>query len=210
LLACSAMAALTYSCKKETAPDPPAPAPPSPYIQLAEGNYWVYQLYDIDAAGNETPRNETDSCYIEKDTIIHGHTYFKLVKLVHYAPYKEIHCLRDSLSYLINSYGARLFATTDFTNDLGSYTIIAAGDTISRNVRRMDEADAVVATPFGLFTTLNAKTTIYMYPPYTTAGAIRYMNASYAPQVGLVIETIQPYLSSPAYVERRLLRYHIQ
>jgi len=72
------------SCKKDTAVTPPVAAKnnstPSPtstsYINLQVGNYWVYNIYNVDTAGVETFANSTDSVYIQKDTIVGGKTYY--------------------------------------------------------------------------------------------------------------------------------------
>jgi len=208
LLAVTACALLTFSCKKENTPVPPPVAQTSPYIQLAAGNYWVYQWYDVDASGNATPRTETDSSYIEKDTVIQGKTYFKLVKGDLFGNKYSMY-LRDSMGDIVTNAGARIFSATDFTDNLLSYYIGLPSDTVAKAIMRM-EPEAVIPTPYGLFTVLNAKTTFYMYPGYTSAGAIRYMHAQYAPNVGLVVETAHPYISNPNYYEKKLLRYQLQ
>ena len=71
------------SCKKDTEPEPtslPITTTYPNFSRLKVGNYWIYQQFDIDQNGNATPKNIFDSCYVEKDTLINGKTYMKIIK----------------------------------------------------------------------------------------------------------------------------------
>lgn len=49
------------------------------YVQLNEGNYWVYQQYRIQLeTGEKEIINRTDSIYVANDTIIAGQTFHQL------------------------------------------------------------------------------------------------------------------------------------
>lgn len=102
-----AMSLCFISCKKKDA----APVYPD-YTQLKVGNYWIYERFLIDTAGNESPYSNTgptyDSCFVEKDTVMSGKTYFKLWRTNAIGiPYCSF--LRDSLSYTIDQYGLIVF-----------------------------------------------------------------------------------------------------
>lgn len=199
-----------YSCKKNTDPIPPTVDYPN-YSQLKVGNYWIYEQFDISSSGVATSKKVFDSCYVEKDTIIKGKTYFKIVRPVWYrSGIKDFLYQRDSLHYIVNSNGEILFSSQDFSNVLDSWYIKSSvNDTISRVIRKMTDKEIDVHAPAGTFKTLNAKETHIMYPMWTSAGNPRYGNTRYAKDVGIVIETLLFFVSSPDYVERRLVRYHL-
>jgi len=82
-------------------------------------------------------------------------------------------------------------------------------DTVCRIERKMTEQDLVVSTPYGIFETSNCQSKYFMYPNWTFAGTQRYMNTRFAKDVRIVIETLPFFTSDPDYVERRLVRYHL-
>ncbi|WP_018343379.1 hypothetical protein [Cytophaga aurantiaca] len=203
------MPAMIFSCKRNNEPTPSVTYPN--FSQLKVGNYWIYEQFDISSTGDATSRNIFDSCYVEKDTIIKGNTYFKIVKPLWYdRTKKEVLFQRDSLHYIVNSNGEILFSSQDFTNALEAWYIISpVYDTISRITRKMTDKGIAVSTFAGTFKTLNAQETHAMYPMWTSAGNPRYRDARYAKNVGIVIETLLFFVSSPDYAERRLVRYHL-
>lgn len=204
------MPAIVYSCKKN--PEPVIPATNYPdFSQLKTGNYWIYEQFDINPAGEATSKKIFDSCYVEKDTVINNKIYHKIVKPVFYnATQKEISFQKDSLHYIINSNGKILFSSQDFSTIL-NYGYIKDGekDTISKVIRQMTDKNTTVTTAAGTFATLNAKETCLMYPKWSFAGNPRYRHSKYAENVGIIIETLPFFTSSPNYIERRLVRYHL-
>jgi hypothetical protein len=201
-----------FSCKKDKeTPQTPAPSPVTyaNYSKLATGNYWVYQQYDVDSVGNATIKNVVDSCYIEKDTLINSQTYYKMYR-PNFIPSLSVSYLRDSLHYIVNSAGKILFSSEDFSNVLEShYQTAAPGDTVCHESRKMTDQNMSVSTPYGVFTTVNAKETYNMYPNWSYHGSTRYIHVRYAQNVGVVEEILPFFAGSPNYVERRLLRYHV-
>ena len=196
------------SCKKDK--DEPIIETPSfpDYSQLKVGNYWIYQQFDIDASGIATAKDVFDSCYIEKDTMINGNKYFKMVKPDPNLLIAKLY-LRDSLHYVINSAGQLLFSSEDFSSIFSSEYYIIPGDTVCRITTRMDEQDVAVSTPAGIFITSDFKEIFDMFPGWEQAGNPRYKHARYAENIGVVMETLPFFASSPKYVERRLVRYHL-
>lgn len=204
-----AMTFLSTSCKKESTPEPVnnnVIVYPD-FSMLDTGNYWIYQRFLIDSIGNETPQSIYDSCYIEKDTLINGKTYYK-----YYDPYlssMSSKCLRDSLHYVIDSSGDIVLSTSDFSTVLSVHYSTVSSDTVCRIERKMEDKNQSVQTGAGTFTTINAKITYYMYPGWDYAGSVRYRNIRYAEGIGKVTETLPFFVSSPNYTERRLVRYHV-
>lgn len=206
---------LIYSCKKDDKVIEPNPANPAPtyanFAQLKVGNYWVYELFDVDSNGVSTTQNKFDSCYVEKDTIINSKTYFKIVKpKPYFATQKDISFQRDSLHYVVNSNGKILFSSQDFSTVFDSqYYTATPGDTLCHVIKKMADKDMPVSTPAGSYLTSNAKETFYMYPNWSSAGNPRYKHCRYAENIGIVIETLPFFASLPTYTERRLIRYHL-
>lgn len=211
----AAAATLLASCHKDNAPQPEQfPT----YLPLATGNSWVYQRYTVSwATGQATPTNVLDSCFISKDTLIRGNTYYKLVR-PHYidAPnFKDILYLRDSLHYLVDWHGRRLFSSQDRTSVLARDYVTydprsSQADTICEVTARMAAQPATVLAPAGSFTVEDYQQLFRYYQPFSHHTAPRTMHTTYAQNVGIITETIPFYLSSPDYFERRLVRYHLR
>jgi hypothetical protein len=212
-LSVALISTMIYSCKKDKDTDPTAPTTCITYpnfSQLKVGNYWVYEQFDIDAIGNATSKNTFDSCYVEKDTIINSKTYLKMVKPNPYSTNQsDISYQKDSLHYIVNSNGKILFSSQDFST-IFEYRYFLAGpnDTVCQIVKQMADENLTVTTLAGTFTTSNAKETYSMYPNSASVGNPRNKHTRYAENMGIVIETLPFFASSPNYIERRLVRYH--
>jgi len=204
------MTFLIYSCKKDKNSEPFAATYPN-FSQLKVGNYWIYQQFEIDANGIETPKNTFDSCYVEKDTIINSKTYLKIIKPTPFSTNQmDISFQKDSLHYIVNSLGEILFSHQDFSSIFESIFLTAGpNDTVCQIVKQMADKNLVINIPAGTFTTSNLKETYFMYPNWTSAGNMRYKNTRYAENIGVVVETLPFYSSNPNYTERRLVRYHL-
>ena len=205
------MTAFYYSCSKDKVSYySPTPSKTYPnYAQLKVGNYWIYQEFTVDTLGNATPTINYDSCYIDKDTIINGKTYYQLVKPAFDPAMGEIALLRDSLHYIIDSRGKILFSSQDSLSILDTWYCTTSYDTVSKNVRKMTAQNVLVTVQAGTFTTSDALQTYYMYPNYSNCGNIRYTHTKYAKDIGIIVETLAFYVSYPFYTERRLVRYHL-
>ncbi|HOZ51457.1 MAG TPA: hypothetical protein PLU17_06340 [Chitinophagaceae bacterium] len=173
------------------------------------GNYLIYQQFNFDAYGNVTPTSFYDSCYIEKDTIVNGKTYFKMFR-PGYLGTNPISFLRDSLHYLVNLEGKILFSSQDFTSVLNSYFIKAtATDTVCQVNLQMKDKALNYTSPAGNFITSNAVETFNMFPRWIGSGNPRYKQTRYAESIGIIMETLPFFASNRDYVERRLVRYHL-
>lgn len=196
------------SCKKDKDPII-APTEKADYGQLKEGNYWVYEVFDIDSVGNATPTGVYDSCFIYKDTIINGNTYFEM-----HRPgsgiLNPVSYIRDSLNYIINSSGRIIFSSSDFSTTFNTdYSFASPGDTIAKITSKMADKDMSVITPAGAFITSNFKLTYSIYPSWVMYYSTLYQNTRYAKDIGIVTETLPVFLGSIFFKERRLVRYQV-
>jgi hypothetical protein len=213
---CFALFVITFfiiSCKKdktEPAPVPVEYASPYPnYSQLKVGNYWVYQTYQVDTLGNSTCMFSLDSCYVEKDTLINGHIYFKVYRN-YYVPYLINLYIRDSLHYVVDAGGKILFSSQDFATIFDNYyTGISQGDTVAEVIAKMEDHNFPVNVDAGTFITSDYRLTYNMYPNWSLNGSTRIRHTRYAKDIGIVMETMPIYVGNPNYIERRLLRYHL-
>lgn len=208
-----AVSVFIVSCKKDnddTIPDPVTPpAAETDYMPLKTGNYWVYQRYEVDSSGNATALNVFDSCYVEKDTVINGATYAKLTRPDYLITGGTIY-LRDSSDYVISWNGKLVFSDVDTATYFYShYYIDISSDTICFIQTKMTEMNTQSTVPAGTFVTCNAKTTYNMYPPYDAQGAVRTRHFRLGADVGIITETLEFFTSNPKYIERRLVRYHL-
>lgn len=195
------------SCKKEK-PEPPATPTTYPdYAKLKPGNYWIYQRFEVYPDGTEEALNEYDSVYVQKDTMIHGNNYHKYIKAGIDGP--VAYYLRDSLSYIVNSYGGIIFSSEDFSTIFKSGFQTDGGDTIWQYVNQMQNINGQEVTPAGAFVTYDFCTTFYMHHPYDQPEKIRYYHHRYAKNIGLVSETVASWLGSGVHEDRRLVRYKV-
>lgn len=198
-------ACLIVSCKDKNQPTPQY----DNYTPLKTGNYWIYQVFDVDEQGYGPPLNEYDSCYISKDSVINGNTYYYLtISPVNLLDNTYNKWLRDSLHYLVDHNGNIYFSSEDFTHVLHAEYFIAGNDTTSSAVQKMENKNTFFAAPAGNFTTSDCITTLKLQSPGAPA-IVKYQHRRYAKNVGIVSETKPPYASDIRYKERRLLRYHL-
>src|SRR6218665_521565 len=220
IIACGvavAAIALIFACKKTQGfkielEKVPAPDPVyTNYSQLKIGNYWVYRPYTVWPDGTETNQVQYDSCYISKDTLIRGHTYFKMNRPKAIFTTDRVSFLRDSLHYIINSDGAILFSSEDFSTVFEDTIVMyTPSDTLYHITRKMNDKDLVINVPAGQFKTSSMQSTYVMYKfKNPTANNPRYRHARYAKNMGLVLETDYLYSAVPYVIERRLVRYHL-
>ena len=175
------------------------------------GNYWIYQHYKIEPDKTETALEVYDSCYIEKDTLINGYMYHKLISPSILSE-NRVKYLRDSLHYIVDSAGTKTHRSLRQRCDLfRSYFILASeNDTLCRVVIKMDNQSHEIITPAGTYTTLSVRETYFFYPNWNSNGNERYIDHYYADKIGIVKETLPFFASDPSYRERRLIRYHVQ
>lgn len=212
-----------FSCKKDKKVEPegntsnPTTTNYPNYSNLKVGNYWIYQRFEIDGSGNVTPLSIIDSCYIEKDTIISGNTYYKYISpnfsntvSPNSVSPNVAEYYRDSLSYLITNYGRIEFSSQDFTTIYKSgYQLANPNDTVCRFEFKMGDQNTNITTPLGTYNTSSFNEIYYMYPNYSTAGSVRSRHTRYAENVGKVTQEWYFFASVPTRWERRLIRYHL-
>lgn len=206
------------SCKKPKDATPPSvPTENEPtydnYSALKAGNYWVYQRYIFNAnTDSSAPQNQFDSCYIEKDTLINGKTYFKHCTRSYYAPQDiSVSFLRDSLSYIVNSSGSILFSSEDFSTIFYEAAFGPNGATPDsmRVSRRMASGSGSITVPAGTFNAL-AHVTTYHYPENDPRIDV-VLNRWYAKDIGMVLDNEFFYSAQPHIRhQQRLVRFHIE
>jgi hypothetical protein len=198
-------------CKQDES-EPPVTYPD--YERLQVGNYWIYQRFVIDSLGNATPTDVFDSCYVEKDTLIHGNNFAKITKPWPWgttSQKKVNEYLRDSLHYLVDPSGMVWFSSVDYSTVFYSYTSIipTIGDTVYTVNVKMDDKDLLISTPAGEFITCNYKASYKLYPPFIIVSNPRFTHKRYAKDIGLIVETLPFFASIPTTTERRLVRYFL-
>jgi hypothetical protein len=204
---------LFYSCSKDKNELVSSYTPPSPqtvypnYSKLSVGNYWVYQRSTLTPNGIYIPTT-IDSCYIDRDTMIGGNTYYVYTEPT-VSGGTETHFYRDSLHYILDLHEI-VFSSQDFTTVFKSgFKLQAPGDTMYSYDSKMIQKDSVVSEMNGSYTTSTFITNHYMYPAYSAGGNVRYVYARSSKDIGIVEESLPYNASSPNYEIRQLLRYHV-
>ena len=202
---------LFSACKKDEPKVEPETVYPN-YGCLKAGNYWIYERFTVDTLGKATPLHIFDSCYVEKDTLIHGKTYAKMFRpYPHQTPYMPSlsrFYLRDSLHYIVDHTGLIKFSSEDFLTVFQTVTHTQNGDTLFTASVKMDDINHRTMVPAGEFTTLNYKTTYKLNPEFTPYTE-KVSNMKYTKDVGVVVETLPMFAINPSKTERWLVRYHV-
>lgn len=213
LLFAAAFLLLFSSCKKdkndETKPEPEITV----YYPLNHGSYWVYEHYKIEANGEESLLNRTDSVAIQRDSIIEG---VKYAVIEGNGPlgtngWRVMDLLRDSSGIVINQKGIPLFQPGNFSDTLYMEAILSpnTNDTIYTIHAQMQPTPAQVTVPAGTFDVINTNRVFTTYTMSSPTGSDRRdMPNLYSKEIGLVFTTYF-YASSPVTNERRLTRYKI-
>lgn len=202
------LASSLFSCNKKK--DPPVPNPTPSYAnygKLKVGNYWIYQQYKVNLDGTESSTSVHDSCYIEKDTIINGMQYFKVVRPTDFS--NGISFQKDSLHYIVDAERGIIFSSEDFSSNFSVRHILSGMDTVCKVVRFMSDQNTTITTPSGTYSTSCSRELYSMFPGFQTLGASRAINTRYAQNIGIVSEGLPFFLSNPISIERRLVRYHV-
>lgn len=200
-----------FSCEKDNKQEQTEDSI-SEYLPMSVGNYWIYQIYDIDLDGNEYQTVSLDSAIISKDTLINGNKYFRfdyfecnpintyLLDTIYY---------RDSLKYLINSKGQILFSEDNLTDTLFRETFIFQNDTLYTKTCKMERIDQEISVPVGTFNNLlNFKGTVIVNPKYTVIENPRYSKKYFAKEIGVIFQS-QIFVMGGGFREKRLVRYNI-
>lgn len=184
--------------------------PDNSYIPLQQGNYWIYEHYKIDTAGNETLMDVYDSLFISGSTIIQSNTYFIFegTWMSGTEVTDTVYQLRDSLGYFVDPAGWIHFSTDNFTDILATLTYEINGDTLYESWYKMETDPAQVSVGAGTFATVNYKGTILTHNPSPGVEDYRYKDRLYSENVGQVLDTYF-YLGSPIRFERRLKTYYV-
>jgi len=196
---------LAISCKKNS--EDPVPTAKADYFKLKVGNYWIYQGFRIDTNGVVTPTSQYDSAHIEKDTIIRGFTYYKLLEDPYVLGSVQFpNYLRDSSGYLVNSYGYILASDVNFTDTLEVKT---GEGQLYMAYTKMTGKDSVVTIPAGSLQSITNRMQVVPLPPNTQNYPIRYSYDIYGKGVGKM-KSHTFFWSGLMQLEARLVRYKVQ
>lgn len=212
MLIAAAFLFLFSGCKKdenkETKPEPEILV----YFPLNHGSYWVYEHYKIDADGEESMLNRTDSAVIQRDSIVNGIKYAVLEGNGPFGnEWRIMDLLRDSSGIVINQKGVTLFQPGNFSDTLSMEAILVpnTADTIYTIHLQMQPTPTQVTVPAGTFDVINSNRVFTTYRMSSPDGLNpRDMPNLYSKDIGLVFTTYF-YASSLVTNERRLTRYNI-
>jgi hypothetical protein len=196
------------SCKKDAGvpvtENEPTPAPAANGYPLTIGTYWIYENTTIDTNGVETVSvsNPTDSCYIVDDTVLGGNTYMVFVGNI--INENAVYFRRDSAGFIVDQNGKIYYSKTDLVNTLRTESMPGMYDAFYKMAGPM----TTISVPAGAYACYDFQG-MFILPASYPWDNPRYYHSYYANGVGLVRETTFFY-SSPDYISRRLVRYHVQ
>ena len=172
------MLAINFSCQKQedVSLDKVANGEVS-FSPLDIGNYWVYSVYSIDQTGLPMFQNY-DSTYIVGTKTINGNDYYEYRSSTSatYVTY-----LRDSVGYLINDSGEKLFHHSTKDTILNN-KVEVFGFVISHTYRLIYQLDKFVQCDAGAFKATEARLTTSFPLLGTETNASKYYSAN----IGLI------------------------
>jgi len=171
------------------------------FFPLNVGNYWIYQVSQLDTNGNSTFQ-KIDSTYIVGDTAINNNVYyiFKSSTSLFYTQF-----LRDSSGYIVDEMGQK-FLYQMMTDDTLYTNLIKTfnGDTLSFTYRMMRKPPSLITCVLGDFIALDAEMTRYL--PFT--GRTDIGHYFYSSSIGLILR--QDFFTfTGKRTEYSLIRYKI-
>jgi hypothetical protein len=204
-LAACMLLSLNFGCRKDCPPDMAKEYPD--FANLKVGNYWIYERF-MEKNGVLTPLNKQDSNYVEKDTLINGISYHKLMARDPSLPRYNATYLRDSLHYLVDHVGTIYFSSENFRDTLRVRHLLNsfAQDTIATLITKMTDDNLPRTVAAGTFVTKNFNTTMLVYPNYVLSSAVFQEPRRYAENVGIVEESLGCFLGGGC-IMRQLKRY---
>ncbi len=150
------------------------------YIPLSVGNYWVYNVSNVDTAGNSSFIGY-DSTYIAADTLIHGDKFF-VFKSGYSSSYVQY--LRDSAHYYIDEKGERFFNADAIDDTLHrSITKTSTGNILSVTYRIMKKPLNKISCLQGSYFSLDAESIRFL--PFLNLSTKSH--TYYAPNIGLIL-----------------------
>ncbi|MCT4560232.1 MAG: hypothetical protein N4A41_02540 [Crocinitomicaceae bacterium] len=180
-------------------------------LENTPGSYWIYEWIAIDSNGIETPTGNVDSVYCVADSAMNssGYTAYISENVNNSNSYPIF--LKDDNGVIKNENDKILYSYTNFS------TVIATGNEPGFwDWSLKMHAEKTASVPAGTFGCIEARTTYTGENggPATNCGTSSFsLGRWYAPNVGLVRERTG-YFSQlqqcAGYLEKRLLRYHLQ
>ncbi len=193
------------SCKKdETKTEPNPPETVLDYLPLAVGNYWVYERSTCDSTWENCNSVSIDTNFVTKDTLINGLNYYKIEgkNLVD----NKTQFVRDSLGYIVDEKGYKLFSNTDFTNVLYEQYIVPNSDTLYHWYTKMDETPITFEVKAGSFLCLDSK--LSLFKKHDDFNKELNSHSAYSKHVGIVYENAI-YASGTGGIKRELVSYKL-
>ncbi len=223
---------LLFACKKEKqeTKNPEEDRPPvvvedstdysakSEYLPMEVGNYWVYDVYEIDSLGNERLLDYKDSTVITNDTLLPvGHYYwFDNFRVDQNSRINNTDLwdgsYKDSLKNKVDRNGNVIFSENRINQVINVNKIPEEyPDTLMYIESKMLIPNGLISVPAGDFETLNYRGDVYR--PHECEDhpkSPKHTNTYYAKNVGLIKHSYFYLSSCNTYFERRLVRYHIE
>ncbi|MCX6304350.1 MAG: hypothetical protein NT040_05235 [Bacteroidetes bacterium] len=195
---------VAVSCKKDTENNVVVTKPD--YFQLKVGNSWIYQSYYVDTNGVATPTGDFDSAYVEKDTVIRGFTYHKILENPYVLSWGQYSFyLRDSSGYLVNNHGYILASYVNFTDIL---EVDTSNPLLYTGYVKMTGKDSVFTLAGTTVESITSRKQVVPSPPNTENLPVRYTYEVYGKGVGKMKSHTFFFMGGMA-IESRLMRYNV-
>ncbi len=188
------------SCKKNgNDPNPENISLASQYMPLKTGNYFIYQYYRTDIAGNAT-NGLIDTVYISKDTVINNQKFYKVKRTL--KPYHNTdifpRLLGDSSGYLLEAPGNIILS--DQLN-----TTVRSENRYFLINSKITSIDSVITVPAGTFKTICY--TSYCTEKFNGPSGNNYI--LYSKNIGIIIRECFYSHDPRLKVGIKLIGYHL-
>jgi len=203
------------SCKKDD--DPPEEKPdPKPkatdYFPLKKGNYWVYEVSEVDTNGVWVKNLHTDSIMVSGTTVLNGDTFYILKGTTFLHPeYEEL--VRDSAGSMVTNEGDQQFTAVNFKDTLLQHEVKYNDSLLfAKWSIRMEEVKGSITTSAGVFGDVIDRKMTVEQGNMRLVGAHRYPRINhqyYARGVGMIYDEYF-YFGSLHSIRVELTKYHIE
>ena len=219
LLPVLTLSILFSACSRRNGAGPSESA--SDYFPLKPGNYWIYESWRVDANGNGQPGSygsnppAYDSVYAIADTVMGNRVFHRYCMPTGPGEQKyDTWSVSDSGDYLIEPGNHIQLALKDSATSFmfRSYEQPLFSNDSAATVSYKLEGQRLQSTPAGITPTLSMAYIWNFYPfaAQHQPASQRVQSVRFAKGIGMVSQTLPFYMSDSLYVQRRLLRYHLQ
>lgn len=173
-----------------------------PYLPLEIGNYWVFEVFEVDEFGRRFYFDRIDSLYISKQVIYNGLSYYELKGPLDIEAEESFSTLLRNEGNMVVDYQGKVWSAPLSEDEEVQHTLSFDTYDINYSMKTFEKRITVEA---GSYDALNFQG---VFIDNSSAEIIGFHNLFYGPCVGLVTET-KYNIDRHTTLVRELTSYHV-